>query len=201
MVRNRQSGFSMLMVIVSLLSLVVVGMLGFIYYQNFIQNKPETITTNSNKAELTNFSNEYYSLKYPSDWSIETGIDEIDGPGEGIHYVKVQTSKLVSGGSWVGVSEGASIKISENSTGTTWSEYLVNLNSYISKDIVTNSYDATIDGQTAKGYDWAYEFAPYRMMAFEKNSHLYEVKMTAKYDDFSKYNSDFKQIYESLKVN
>jgi len=65
--QQRQSGFAHLIVITVILGLALVGTLGYVYYQNFIQKK-DTVSTN----QL--YSGDLFSFEYPkTGWTVTEG--------------------------------------------------------------------------------------------------------------------------------
>jgi hypothetical protein len=81
--QQKQSGFAHLMIITGILALAVVGLLGFVFYQNFIQKKytakvsttpftsKPTHTSTDPTADWQTYTNVQngYSIKYPSTWA------------------------------------------------------------------------------------------------------------------------------------
>lgn len=105
--RTSQSGFAHL-VIVLVLALALVGALGFIFWQNFINknsnsktddssvvaNKKDTNSTPTKKIEYKTFTTDKYniSFQYPSTWSVEA-----TSGGDASFYVKNASIKNASG--------------------------------------------------------------------------------------------------------
>lgn len=56
MKQQKQSGFAHLMIVTSILALVVVGLLGFVFYQNFIQKKDSVLKTDDSSKNANNGS-------------------------------------------------------------------------------------------------------------------------------------------------
>lgn len=90
MKQQKQSGFSHIVIITAILAVGLVGTLGFVFYQNFIQKKATTdtaattsktssttqskttsVTKPGSTADWLNYDNAKYSfsIKYPSTWT------------------------------------------------------------------------------------------------------------------------------------
>jgi cytoskeletal protein RodZ len=110
---KKQSGFSHMMIIVVVLAVVLIGALGFIFWQNFIQNKSdnakkedtskvstkqsETTTTN-NTANITDKNKGYLVL---SDWGVRFKLPSDLGSRQITYYKGVpgytDSGKYVTG--------------------------------------------------------------------------------------------------------
>lgn len=203
--RKEQVG-SAHVIVIFVLIIALLGALGFVFYQNFIKEQSNSKTDDHSvvKTDQTKvYSDDSFSFNYPSDgWAIMSGIDEVGGPGSGDRYISMTTDILVDGGSYTGPTTGANISIHDTTSqysGNTWS-WQEGLESSEKKGVITNLTHPTVDGQTAYQYDFHYEFKPYFDTVFEKDGHIYHVKLTAANGDFAPYKTVYNNVIESLKI-
>lgn len=90
---KKQTGFSHILAVVIILVIVIIGLLGYIFWQNFIVNNPEPVATNETSQRVEDAREQEAveqtgtitgSLTYPSE-SIPPSIE--------IHAVNLETGK------------------------------------------------------------------------------------------------------------
>jgi len=73
--QQKQSGFAHIVILTVILGIAVVGLLGFVYYQNFIQKKNDSSktinTTMLTETASIKVDNVGFSVKYPKDWTYD----------------------------------------------------------------------------------------------------------------------------------
>ena len=88
MKQQKQSGFAHLMIITIILGLGLVGTLGFVFYQNFVQNKNDTSqeVISENKKDQENvevidevaswakFDTDYFTMPIPDGWKLQKNV-------------------------------------------------------------------------------------------------------------------------------
>lgn len=188
--QNNQSGSAHIPIIVIILTIALLGALGFVYYQNFILKK-EVLIKNSDistaKAEDNSFN--LFTFDHPDiGWKIKAdtfnGIEDKD-------YVSLESDDYKSGP--MGAEAGSSIGIGEDKDLT---DIVGTIDYYKSKNMISNLSTITVDGQTAYKYLFSYEFGYYNTL-FSKNGKNYQVMLDGPNDESLKV---YDKVLETLKV-
>jgi len=213
--QNNQSGFAHLGIVVIILTIALIGTLGFVFYQNFIQNKdniakvedankntdPNNNTSNDadKQTDLT-YSDKQFNFSYPkTGWltSLEQETYATDvATLKTTDYNYREPNPSVDGGDIYGnVTRGAIVTIykSTNPKTTTADVYKM-LQMQQSNSFFKELSTIVVDGQTAYNYLFAYEGPQFYQTVFVKNGYTYYVtyKYVAGQSEINK------AVYESV---
>ncbi len=217
---KQQYGFAHLLIII-ILSVALLGTLGFVYYQNFIQKKvsdntkietvniPKTdtnVTTDKtdDSSKYSSYSDEYFLFSYPkTGWSAKLVQETIDT--NQLFRTTIATTDYEDIPASIDrmygdTAQGAIITISKNQ----FPEWTDSLDEKIAKEesnkMIKDISKITVDGQPAYSFTFAYEGPIFLETSFKKNDNYYYVKYNYVNGQKDKYISTYELILNTLKV-
>lgn len=201
------------MVIIVILVITVLGLVGFVFWQNFMKSEANTVSTNTSEETSTASVDPYadwltytsdragFNLKYPSDWKVtdtsatagalvrltspETTKEQSDSPNA-VGY-DVDVSFESTSGSMVASQLGAvaALKLSEN--GSDFSQY------------ATKKYTETINSISVTEFDMAAQ-SPYFAVVFPVSSNYVQLSFPS-VSTKSELTTNLSNIIASFKAN
>lgn len=166
--KQRQSG-SAHAVLIIILVIAVVGLLGFVFWQNFLQpkNEPVSTTNSTTKTESSSKEDVYatwlsytsdragFTVKYPADWK---RTDTSDTPGQLVQFTSPTTAKNQSTSP---DQMNYDVDISfENTSGSMIASQLIAVTAFKESEkggnisqYATKKYTETINGLTVTEFD------------------------------------------------
>lgn len=208
--QKSQSGFVHLGIVVIILSVALIGTLGFVFYQNFVEKKSYNLTNTSKEvvkgadqnkditdktadSSLGSFSNDIYSFNYPkTGWTVEDTKDS-----QGRVYIKSSDYKEADPESGtISMTEGSVVTIYKSNEKWNIDE---TIESFKTREWVKDVKSLTVDGQKAYSYYFVYEFPRYNTV-FNKNNFLYNITFNAAGEKYESYKNAYDLVNESLKI-
>lgn len=175
-------------IVAAVLAVALVGTLGYVFYQNFIAKKTNTVSnvaSNNNDSKSSDkkgtvteptppatptyntYSDNNYSFRYPLTGWAATKDGSCDPQGSA-STVSISTSDYQSGP--VGPEAGSCILIKISDITDPGQRYIY----YKNKNMISNDSMLKVDGQTAYRYQFTYEFGFYDTL-LSKNGKTYEI--------------------------
>lgn len=183
-------------IIIIILVLALLGTLGFIFWQNFVQTPMATTTVaDDTKSKQKEYSNSLLSFNYPtSGWTVDETQYGENGP-----VTPELKSSDYQASIGMGVDKGAIIFVSVNVKATTIDEEYVAIQSPSSGFYVEEALKVNLGGKEAITYHSAYEGTRYHTI-FVHGGKVYDViYMYEDNGDASTYMDTYNLVTSSLK--
>lgn len=217
--QTKQSGFAHLGIITIILAVALVGTLGYVFYQNFIQNKDDDVSNvESNKdnnsdstdnnvkgQDFLTYSDDQFTFNYPK--SVWLTSLEQEPYAKNIVTIKTNDYDYVEpnpaeGGSMYGsIQKGAIITVyKSDNPQTTKAELYSTLQSQQNNGLIKELSARVVNDESAYSYKFSYEGPEFYQTIFVKNGYSYYV--TYKYSDGQSdlNKSTYKLVLDSLLV-
>lgn len=179
---HRQSGSAHIVIII-ILVVAILGALGFVFWQNFLQPKatPQVITSETSAqtqekpspaaTDYESYSNAEYSFSYPKDgWTVKEAEDT--GTDSGIITPTVYSGDYAQQG--MTLDAGALVGVYASVTTNTFDEEFTSIKESETTFGLKDIKKTTINGETAITYNSGYEGPRYHTV-FIKNGKVYDI--------------------------